>query len=122
MERVNRVPFEKLKRGDPIFAYMKGLGYVGFGIVREPAKMVKDFVVESVQKTLLEVPLNAHNAAENRDDPKLSEWAVGVDWKKIFERNDARYFKGIFANQNIVCKLRHKPTIDFLRAQFEVQG
>ena len=99
---------------------MKGLGYVGFGIVREPAKMVKDFVVEGGQKTLLDVPLTAPNAADNRDDPKLGEWGVGVDWKKTFDRNDARYFKGIFANQNIVCKLRHKRTIDFLRAQFEV--
>ncbi|HDH27852.1 MAG TPA: DUF91 domain-containing protein [Euryarchaeota archaeon] len=113
-------PLKKLKEGDPIFAYMKGLGYVGFGIVREPAKMVKDFVVEGDQKTLLDVPLTAPNAADNRDDPKLCEWAVGVDWKKIFDRNDARYFKGIFANQNIVCKLRHKRTIDFLRTQFEV--
>lgn len=113
-------PLKKLKEGDPIFAYMKGLGYVGFGIVREQAKMVKDFVVEGDQKTLLDVLLTAPNAADNRDDPKLSEWAVGVDWKKIFDRNDARYFKGIFANQNIVCKLRHKRTIDFLRTQFEI--
>lgn len=113
-------PLKKLKEGDPIFAYMKGLGYVGFGIVREPAKMVKDFVVEGGQKTLLDVPLTAPDAADNRDDSKLGEWAVGVDWKKTFDRNDARYFKGIFANQNIVCKLRHKRTIDFLRAQFEV--
>lgn len=113
-------PLKKLKEGDPIFAYMKGLGYVGFGIVREPAKMVKDFVVEGGQKTLLDVPFTAPNAADNRDDPKRCEWAVGVDWKKTFDRNDARYFKGIFANQNIVCKLRHKRTIDFLRTQFEV--
>jgi len=113
-------PLKKLKEGDPIFAYMKGLGYVGFGIVREPAKMVKDFVVEGGQKTLLDVPLTAHNTADNRDDPKISEWAVGVDWKKTFDRNDPRYFKGIFANQNIVCKLRHKRTIDFLRTQFGV--
>ena len=113
-------PLKKLKEGDPIFAYMKGLGYVGFGIVREPAKMVKDFVVEGGPKTLLDVPLTAPDAADNRDDPKLSEWAVGVGWKKTFDRNEARYFKGIFANQNIVCKLRHKRTIDFLRTEFEV--
>lgn len=113
-------PLKKLKEGDSIFAYMKGLGYVGFGIVREPAKMVKDFVIEGGQKTLLDVPLTALNIADNRDDPKISEWAVGVDWKKTFDRNDACYFKGIFANQNIVCKLRHKPTIDFLRTQFGV--
>ena len=115
-------PLKKLKEGDPIFAYMKGLGYVGFGIVREPAKMVKDFVVEGGAKKLLDVPLIAHNAADNRDDSKLCEWAVGVDWKKTFDRNEARFFKGIFANQNIVCKLRHKRTIDFLRTQLEVHG
>ena len=113
-------PLKKLKEGNPIFAYMKGLGYVGFGIVREPARMVKDFFIDESGKTLLDVPLVARNVADNRDDPKLSEWAVGVDWKKTFDRNDACYFKGIFANQNIVCKLRHKPTIDFLKTHFGI--
>ena len=113
-------PLKKLKEGDTIFAYMKGLGYVGFGIVREQAKMVKDFFIDENGKILLDVPLVAPNVTENCDDPKLSEWAVGVDWKKTFDRNDSRYFKGIFANQNIVCKLRHKPTIDFLRTHFEI--
>ncbi len=113
-------PLKKLKEGDRIFAYMKGLGYVGFGVVREPAKMVRDFLVDGSEKTLLDVSLTAPNASDNRDDSKLSEWAVGVDWKKTFDRNDAHYFKRIFANQNIVCKLRHKRTIDFLRTQFGI--
>lgn len=113
-------PLKKLKEGDLVFAYMKGLGYVGFGVVREQAKMVKEFLVNEGEKTLLDVSLNAPNVADNRDDPKLSEWAVGVDWRKTFGRNDARSFKGIFANQNIVCKLRHKKTIEFLRNQFGI--
>lgn len=111
---------KKLKQGDPILAYMKGLGYVGFGIVRDQAKMAKEFFVDENEKTLLDAPLHAPNVSDNRDDPKLSEWAVAVDWKKTFDRDDARTFKGIFANQNIVCKLRHKPTIDFLRTHFEI--
>jgi hypothetical protein len=111
---------KRLKEGDTIFAYMKGVGYAGFGIVRKPAQMVKDFVVDGSGKTLLDVPLKAPKVSENRDDPELSEWAVGVGWKKTLNRNDARTFKGIFANQNIVCKLRHKPTVDFLKIQFEL--
>jgi len=33
-------PLKKLKEGDRIFGYIKGEGYVGYGIVREPAKMI----------------------------------------------------------------------------------
>jgi len=84
--------------------------------------MVKEFIVDGGEKSLLDVSINAPNAGDNRDDPKLSEWAVGVDWKKTFDRNNAKTFKGIFANQNIVCKLRHKNTVDFLRNQFDIDG
>ncbi|MFC2099427.1 hypothetical protein ACFLSF_01160 [Candidatus Bipolaricaulota bacterium] len=111
-------PLKKLKEGDPIFAYMKGLGYVGYGVVVEEAKMLQDFTVGSAGESLLDVPLIASNASENSQDPELSDWAVRVDWKSTFSRSDARYFKGLFANQNIVCKLRHAPTIEFLESEF----
>ncbi|MCD4676750.1 MAG: hypothetical protein K8S18_12265 [Desulfobacula sp.] len=114
-------PLKKLKTGDPIFAYMKRLGYVGYGLVAEPATMVKNFLVTKDGKTLLDLPLVAPKVAENRDDPKFSEWAVRVDWKKTFGRDSARYFKGLFANQNIVCKLRQQQTIDFLRSEFQTE-
>jgi hypothetical protein len=35
-------------------------------------------------------------------------------------REQAKTFKGIFANQNIVCKLTDPKTIDFLRSEFRV--
>ena len=115
-------PLKKLEVGDSIFAYMKGKGYVGFGIVSEKAQMVKDFIVDKSGKTLLDVSLNAPDISDNRDNPEFSEWAVKVDWRKTFDREDARFFKGIFANQNIVCKLRHKPTIDYLKNQFDIDN
>jgi hypothetical protein len=32
------------------------------------------------------------------------EYAVGVDWTKHFPLDEARTFKGIFANQNVVYR------------------
>lgn len=113
-------PLKKLKQGDAIFAYMKGNGYVGYGVVIESAKMLKDFLCDE-GTSLLDVPLTAPNAHENKDDPRLSEWAVRVKWIKTFGPDDARTFKGIFANQNIVCKLRHAETLEFLKRQFGVK-
>src|SRR5215218_1485186 len=42
------------------------------------------------------LPLRAPRAAENRDSPTDSEWAVGVRWFKTFTRDDAKTFKGVF--------------------------
>ena len=52
---------QKLKEGDPVFAYMKGLGYVGYGHVTEPAVMARDFVVKSDGKELLKHSLKQPN-------------------------------------------------------------
>ena len=114
-------PLKKLGVGDEIFAYMRGLGYVGYGEVTQTAQMAKDFSIDRQGKSLLDMPLKAPNASDNCEDPQLSEWAVRVDWKKVFGREEAQYFKGLFANQNIVCKLRHQPTVEFLKTKFGVQ-
>jgi len=111
-------PLKKLKEGDRVFAYMKGLGYVGYGTVTRPAVMVRDFVLMDSGKKLMELPLKTPNMAENSHDPALSEWVVGVKWEKVFTREEAKKFTGIFANQNIVCQLRDPATVDFLKKEF----
>lgn len=113
-------PLRHLKVGDKIFAYMKGIGYVGYGEVTKEASPIGDFVVEELGKPLLELPLRAVRAAENKDSPDNAEWAVGVRWLKEVPREQAKTFKGIFANQNIVCKLRDPKTLEFLRSEFAV--
>jgi hypothetical protein len=100
---------------------MKGRGYVGYGRVTEEATMIKDFVVEE-GKPLLEVSLKAPKADEHKDDPERSEWVVGIEWIKTFGREEARSFKGIFANPHIVCKLRDQDTVEFLKREFEVES
>jgi hypothetical protein len=112
---------KKLKPGDMVFAYMKGTGYVGFGTITEAASMARDFSPDGTGKKLLDLPLKQPGMAENKDDPALSEWVVGVKWKKTLDRDQAKRFHGIFANQNIVCLLRDPATADFLKKEFDVQ-
>jgi len=114
-------PLKNLSIGDQIFAYLKGKGYVGYGRVIREACMIRDFVVQASGRNLLDEPLKASLANENSDDPDTSEWVVGIDWQKTYPREDARTFKGVFANQNIVCKLRHETTLEFLMREFGLE-
>jgi hypothetical protein len=109
-------PLANLSVGDKIYAYQKEYGYVGFGKVTQPAMMAKDFMVGA--KPLIELPLNQPNIAHDRDDADLAEYVVGVNWIKTVPLGDAKRFRGAFANQNIVCKLRDDATIEFLKNTF----
>jgi len=111
---------KKLKPGDLVLAYMKGLGYVGFGTVTQSAVMVRNFVPDGSETKLLDLTLKQPGMSENKDDPALSEWVVGIKWQRTFERDDAKYFRGIFANPNIVCLLRDTATFDFLQKEFGI--
>jgi hypothetical protein len=111
-------PLKKLNIGDQILAYVKGKGYVGYGVVKTPAQMIKDVRVNGTP--LLDLELQAERPGENADDPTRSEWVVLVEWKKTFPTDQAQTFKGVFANQNIVCKLRDPLTVDFVQRQFNI--
>ncbi|MFA7000000.1 MAG: DUF91 domain-containing protein [Candidatus Paceibacterota bacterium] len=108
----------RLSVGDKIYAYMKGLGYVGFGEVISPAVMIRDFIVPNSNLPLLEVGLKAARPDENSDDEELSEWVVGVRWIKTVPKTQPKTFPGVFANQNVVCKLRHEQTLRFVQQEF----
>ncbi|MFA5353038.1 MAG: hypothetical protein WC291_02305 [Thermodesulfovibrionales bacterium] len=113
-------PLRHLKIGDKIFAYMKGIGYVGYGEVTKEAVPIGDFIVDHLGKQLLELDLHAQKAGENKDIPEKAEWAVGIKWLKDFPREQPKTFNGIFANPNIVCKLRDPKTLEYLRSEFAV--
>jgi hypothetical protein len=70
---------------------------------------------------LFQQPLDQPGIKKNAENPALAEYVVGVDWVRTFEPNEAKLFKGAFANQNIVCKLRDQATTDFLVQEFEVE-
>jgi hypothetical protein len=113
-------PLRKLNVGDRIYAYMKGLGYVGFGEITKAAVPIADFTVDG--KRLLDLPLHAQMINEHGNSPSMGEWVVGVNWLKAYAREQAQTFKGVFANPNIVCKLRDSQTLEFLRSVFDVKG
>jgi hypothetical protein len=119
-ERYSR-PLRKLSVGDEIFAYMAGLGYVGYGVVTATAVPVAEFRTTEGAR-LLDQPLKAPQAGEAADDPKVSDWAVAVDWKQWVPKERAKTFRGVFANQNIVCKLRQPETVAFLKKEFLQDG
>ena len=97
---------------------MRGIGYVGFGEVVSRAVPIGEFRPASEDQPLLNLPLVAPRASENADDPLNAEWAVGVHWLRVFDRREARRFQGMFANQNIVCKLTDQPTLAFVMQEF----
>ena len=100
---------------------MKGLGYVGYGEVTSKAIPIQEFVPTGQHMNILDCSLSATNMDANLNDPEMCEWVVPITWLKNVGREEAFKFQGIFANQNIVCKLRDSPTVDFLRTSFQVE-
>jgi hypothetical protein len=118
--RVYSEPLRKLKPGDPIVAYQKQVGYVGYGIVTAEVISAKQFQVEDIP--ILKMPLEQSGLGHKSDDPEMSEYLVGVKWEKTFPLSEGKTFQGIFANQNVVCKLRNAATLRFLRDFFRIQS
>lgn len=111
-------PLSRLHPGDRVAVYQKGAGYVGYGVVKSSSVIASDFKTES--GPLFEQQLIQPGMARIGEDVARAEHVVGIDWVKTVPIVDAKRFDGMFANQNIVCKLRDPKTIDFLRDQFGV--
>ncbi len=108
---------KKLKKGDKIFALIKGKGYAGYGIVEEEAVLVKNYLVND--KLMIDDLPENHKWKQEKETFK-DEWIVKVNWLKYYDEKDAKWFKGAFANQHVVCKLRDQNTFKFLVQNFNV--
>ncbi|PKB25318.1 hypothetical protein B0I00_0513 [Novosphingobium kunmingense] len=107
---------DKLEPGARIYAYQKGAGYVGFGTVTEAAVMARDAVIDG--RPLFDYSLAQPNIRHHSEDPELAEYIVRVDWQMQVPLPQAKTFPGVFANQNVVCRLRDAATLDFLAREF----
>jgi hypothetical protein len=114
---------ELLYPGARVFALIPGSGYVGVGIVREESRPVTEFEVEvdGVRSPLLDLPLNAPRMGEFRNDPERVEHVARVDWVKTLPRESAIWEPGMFANQNTVCRLRNRFTLERLNERFGLE-
>ena len=109
---------DRLSVGDHVFYYQKNSGYLGYGRVTSTKMPAGDFELESGDRLIDRLP--ARYLTEFPDDPDRQAYVVGIDWVKTFDRQQAKTFSGIFANQNIVCKIYHQETVDFLIDAFGV--
>lgn len=116
--RVYSDKLDNLEIGAPIFYYQKGVGYLGYGRVTTAKMPATDFTLAHGQRLVDAVP--ARYLTDSADDPDNASYVVGVDWKNSVDRENAKTFAGIFANQNIVCRLYDQRTADFLRKEFGV--
>ena len=105
-------PLRHLKVGDTLVAYQKKLGYLGVGTVRSESAPADEFKLVD-GRSLSAIAPDIRGRADDH-----GERVVGVDWLKTCPVAEAKTFAGAFANQNIVCKLRHGPTLEFLRREF----
>lgn len=117
--RIYSNKLDNLEIGAPIFYYQKGTGYLGFGRVASTKVRASEFTLSDGTPLIDKLP-NRPYLTESENDPDRASYVVGVDWKKTFDRQDAKTFSGIFANQNVVCKIYDQETADFLRKEFDV--
>ena len=115
-------PLNLLEPGRRVFVHIPQRGYVGAGVVTESAQPVSEFTVtvDGEEKPILETPLRAPNMGSHVGDPELCEYLVRVRWLKTVPAEQAHWERGLFANQNTVCRLRQRFTIDKLYQRFEV--
>ncbi|MEJ7894729.1 MAG: hypothetical protein WKF94_19015 [Solirubrobacteraceae bacterium] len=119
-----RRAMSNLSVGARVFAYIPGTGYVGVGEVIDEAVRVDDFVVEQdgSQIPILQAPLEASGMAEDSESEELSEYLARIRWIDARDRDHALREKGMFANQNVVAKLRQPFTLQRLAEYFNLDA
>lgn len=110
--------------GARVWAYIPGTGYVGVGDVTAAAVGVKDFIVEhdGQEMPILDAPLHAPNMFEGADDPDESEYVARVRWIDARPSDQAVWDKDMFANPNVVAKLRDPYTLQRLIEAFNTDS
>jgi hypothetical protein len=111
-----RKAMSNLFEGARVWAAIPRTGYVGVGEVTAPAVSIKHFSVDAdgTSIPILQAPLHATNMGEDADDPEQSEYLARVRWSDTRPRESAVWEKGMFANQNVVAKLRQPFTLQRL--------
>jgi hypothetical protein len=118
-----RKAMSNLFEGARVWAAIPGVGYVGVGKVVTPAVAVEEFEVDvdGAAVPILQAPLQATHMHEDAGDPEQSEYLARVRWIDTRPRDGAVWEKGMFANQNVVAKLRQPFTLQRLSEIFQTE-
>jgi hypothetical protein len=108
-------PLTKPKVGASVFVYQKQAGYLGHGTVIGPAAPAHLLHMGN-GRPLTEV-IGVPDLNSRRDQEKW-EFALPVKWKETRSLAEAVTFPNVFANQNVVCKLRDEMTLQKLMGAF----
>lgn len=118
-------PMKTLRVGDVVVAYLKRKknigGYVGIGVVTEPAVMAQDFKIDG--KKLDQLDLLQFGILENASNPEKAEYLVRVSWAIEVNAENGKWARNqnLFTTQLIKASLQNQPeTINFLKAEFGV--
>lgn len=115
----------QLQKDDRVWVNIPKTGYVGAGIVEEPAVKIDEFRVQTGEgeMPLLEAPINAQYHKEWVNDEDKAEYVVRVRWLRAVSVEEAKSEVGFFGNQNTVCKPttpKWNHTIERLKALFQI--
>src|SRR3954464_3594333 len=102
-----------LSAGDRVWAHIPRVGYVGVGLVTAP-------VVPVSETGLLGLELEAPAMDRAVDDPERCEYVVRVRWLVAWERSEAFWVPGLYANENSVTRMRDSWTLERLCEVFGV--
>lgn len=115
-----------LTEGCRIWVNVPGIGYVGVGVVEEPAKHINEFVTRNgdrKQIPILRAALKSPGIGQNAGDPERAEHLVRVRWLKTIALEDAVSERGFFGNQNTVARPTSPKwgyTIQILKERFGI--
>lgn len=118
----------KLPIGARIFVYVPGHGYVGVGTVTGAAQPARETLLKESgeERPFSQLNLNGdyglHNPTATQDGPDINEYIVPVSWERTVDLPNAFWLKGLFANQNSACKLRHELTISEVSKAFSLDA
>lgn len=108
--------------GTRIWVAIPGRGYVGTGVVLDIATPFDSVSLDINGTTTPMKELKLHGVYHHNSDVEDElEWIVPVRWFETRPVTSAVWEAGMFANQNIVCKLRNRFTLDRLYAAFAVE-
>lgn len=108
--------------GDIVTAYLKKHGFVGVGLIKTKARMIKDIKISL--KPLLEMPLCCKNMSDNCNSTELSEYVCLVDWIKSVPRNQAKWRSSpkLYTTTHVRASLDGQPeTVSFIEKQFGIK-